>query len=273
MLGNAGPAIQSLRTILYGDRRPMLLMLGSVAVLFLLLVCTGVINLLITQGTCRKSEMAIRLIHGATRQNLVFQLLRETLPLVIVGTLAGTWLSAATSAWLLVEFPALHGGEVVLPVKMMFFSTLVLAVTIIGGLTPALYTTGVDLNTYLKSGSNSRRRFGPVSFSMRELLVGIQLSLSLALLTGMGLLVNSLMFHVDVPISWSSGDMLAVRVEYSIVVDQLIPESRPKITSREEEIKFTLDLFAKSIEPKTRRAMFFQEFHNSLRTMPEVAQG
>jgi len=246
----------------------MLWMLGSSAVLFLLLVCAGVMNLLVTQGTRRKSEMAIRLIHGATRRNLVFQLMSETLPLVIAGALAGAWLSSLVSAWLMSQFPALQGGEVALPVKMAFFTALVLAVTIIGGLTPALYAAGVDLNTYLKSGSNSRRRLWLFSFSLRELLVGVQLSLSLALLTGVILLVNSLMFHVDVPISWSSRDMVVVQVEYPR--RKATPLPRVNIITIEDEMKYIAADAAQGIEPSAQLAMSLQEFQNILRTMPEV---
>ena len=245
--GNAGPVLQSLKTVLHGDRTPLLLMSGLAAVLFLLLVCAGVMNLLVTQGTRRKSEMAMRLIHGATRRNLVFQLLRETLPLVIAGAVAGAWLSEIASVWLMTQFPALKGGEVLIPVKMAFFTAMVLTVTIIGGLTPALYASGVNLNTYLKSGSDFRRRFFPFSFSLRELLTGGQLSLALALLTGIGLLVSSMIFHVDIPIRWSSRDMVVVRAE--------LPT----------ESNFN------SPDAMVRRAIFFQEFQNHLSTTPEVA--
>ena len=241
--GNPGPVLQSLKKVFYGDRRPMLLMLGSAAVLFLLLVCAGVMNLLVTQGARRRSEMALRQILGATRLNLIFQLLRETLPLVIAGALAGLWISEIVSAWLLAHFPALHGGEVVVPVKMAFFAALVFTVTIIGGLIPALYASGVDLNTYLKSGSNFKRRF--FSFSLRELLTGAQLGLALALLTGIGLLVSSMMFHAGVPIRWSSRDMAVVKADIG---------------------KFPL--FPDAV---TSHAMFFNEFQNHLSTMPEVA--
>ena len=126
LMGRDGPLLQSLQTVLRGDRKPLLLMLGSAAVLFLVLVCSGVMNLLITQGARRKSEMAMRLIFGATRRNLVFQLLRETLPLVLVGALAGLLISEIASAWLMARFPLLKGGEVVAPVKMAFFAALVL---------------------------------------------------------------------------------------------------------------------------------------------------
>jgi predicted permease len=246
--GVPGPLLQSLQTVIRGDRRPILLMLGSSAMLFLLLVCAGVMNLLITRGTRRQSEMAMRLILGATRRNLVFQLLRETLPLVVAGALAGLWLSEVASAWLMAQFPTLKGCEIVIPVKMAFFAALVLVVTVIGGLTPALYATGVDLNTYLKSGSNAKRRFLPFSFSLRELLVGVQLSLALALLTGVGVLVNSMMFHVDIPLRWSSHNMA--------VVSAAFPGGLEIGLSR---------------EAMTRDMMHSQELRQRLNTMSEVA--
>ena len=243
--GKEGPLLQSLQKVLYGDRTPLLLMLSAAAILFLLLVCAGVMNLLVTQGTRRKSEMALRLILGATRRNLVFQMLRETLPLVIIGALAGLWISEIASSWLMVQFPALKGGEVVVPVKMSFFATLVLIVTVIGGLTPALYASGVNLNTYLKSGDITNRRF--FSFPLHELLVGVQLGLTLALLTGVGLLVSSMMFRVDIPIRWSSGNMAVVDVQFPVAQEDLQPEAY------------------------TGRALYFQEFQHRLNTMPGVA--
>ena len=243
--GNNGPLLQSLQTVIRGDRRAILLMLGSAAALFLLLVCAGVMNLLITQGARRKSEMAMRLILGATRRKLVFQLLREILPLVVVGSLSGLWISEVASVWLMTQFPVLNGGEVIIFVKTAFFMTLVLAVTIISGLTPALYATGINLNTYLKSENSHRKRF--FSLSLRELLTGVQLSLTLALLMGVGLLVISMMFHVDIPIRWSSHDMFIVQAEFPITPESSTPEAM------------------------TSRVLFFQELQHRLATMPEVA--
>ena len=237
------PELKLLKTVYYGDRAPLLWMLGVAAVLFLLLVCAGVMNLLVTQGTRRKSEMALRLTLGATRRNLVFQLLCETLPLVVLGALAGLWLSETVNAWLTARFPTLSGGEVVVPVKMAFFAALVFAVTIIGGLTPALYASGVDLNTYLKSGEVSKRRF----FSLRELLTGAQLALALALLIGIGLLLRGTMFNINIPIEWSSRGTVVVMAYF-----QSEPESRAESVMR-------------------RNTMLFQEFKNHLETMPEVA--
>jgi len=206
----SGPVLQSLQVYLYGDQRPMLRMLGATSALFLALVCAGVVNLLIAQGTKRKQEIATRLIYGATRRDLVFQLLRETLPLVMIGGLAGWWLSEIASTWMWAQMPALRGGTVDVPVKIAFWASLVLLVTLIGGLVPSLYATGLDLNAYIKSASGEKRRF----LSTREFLVGVQLSLALALLIGVGVLIRSMMFNVDIPIGWSSRDIAVVTVKH-----------------------------------------------------------
>ena len=200
--------LESLQTYLYGDQRPLLKMFGAAAILFLLLVCTGVINLLIAQGLKRKQEIATRLIFGATRGNLIFQLLRETLPLIAVGGLTGLWLSEIASAWIWTQSPALRGGAVDVPVKMAFWAALMLVVTLIGGLIPAFYATGLDLNTWLKSASSGGRRL----FSTQEFLVGVQLSLALALLIGMGLVIRGMMFNIDIPAGWQSRDIAMVSV-------------------------------------------------------------
>ena len=249
LTGKDGPILQSMQTVLRGDRWPILLMLGAAAILFLLLVCAGVMNLLIAQGTRRKSEITMRLIFGATRFNLVFQLLREVLPLVAIGAFTGVWISEIASDWLMAQFPTLTGNEVIVPVKMAFFVALVSVVTLIGGLTPALYASSGDLNTHIKSGSDSRRYFLPFGFTLQELLVGAQLSLALALLTGVGLLVNNMMFHVVIPIRWASNDIAVVRAEFPVKPGSLEYSSAAIIN----------------------RSIFYHELENNLNTMPEVA--
>ena len=249
--GKDVPTLQSFKTIFYGDRAPLLLMLGAVAVLFLLLVCAGVMNLLVTQGLGRRPEMALRLVHGASRRNLICKLLRETLPLVVVGALVGLWLSEIVNVWLRTQFPTLMGGEIAVPVKMAYFAALVFAVTIIGGLTPALHTTGVDLNKYLASGAIFKRRL----FSMQELLAGVQLALALALLIGIGLLLRNLMFNFNIPIGWSPN-------EIAVVATQFPPEPKLNI--------FDLNDSKRKADFMKRYAMFSQEFRHQLNTIPGV---
>ena len=242
IIGFPGPVLQSLQTFLYGDQHPMLRILGAAAILFFILVCTGVVNILITQGTRRKQEIAIRLIHGAMRRNLVFQLLIEVLPLVVVGGLVGWWLSEFVSMLSWTQLPALQNSTVNLPIKITFWVALVLGMTLIGGLIPSLYATSLDLNTYLKSANGGKRHL----FSSREFLVGVQLGLALALLINMGVLVRSMMFRVDFPVGWSSKEIAVVSA-------------------------YPLEgIFMTAEESSTRYAKSFQDIQNELGAMPEV---
>jgi predicted permease len=240
--GNSGPLLQSLQSFLYGDQRPLLRLLGAAAVMFLALVCVGVVNLLIAQGARRKQEIATRLIMGASRRNLVFQLLTETLPLVVVGVLAGWRLSEIVSAWMWAQFPALHGGAVTIPVKMAFLLALMLVTTLLGGLIPSLYATGLDLNAYLKAASSGGRRF----FSSREFFVGVQLGLALALLIGVGVLIRSMMFRVDFPVGWSSREVAVINA------------------SPADNVVVDID------DPSIQRPMYFQNVYRELNALPEV---
>lgn len=242
IIGYPGPVLQSLQIFLYGDQQPMLRMLGAAAILFLVLVCAGVVNILIAQGTRRKKEIATRLIFGATRRNLVFQLLIEIMPLVIIASIAGWWLSEVVNTWLWTQIPTLRTDAVTVPVKMAFLIVLMLIVTLIGGLIPSLYSTSLDLNTYLKSASGGNRRF----FSSREFLVGVQLSIALALLINVGVLVRSMMFQVDFPVGWSSQNIVVLSA-------------------------YPIEIFPmKAEETRNRYALSFQDVQNELRAMPEV---
>lgn len=203
-----GPVLQPLQTVLYGDQRSLLRLLGTASVLFIALACTGVANILITQSANRKQEIATRLIYGATRRNLIFKLLREILPLVVIGGLTGWWLSEVVSKWLWTQLPILRNGAANVSVSIIFLASLVLIVTIISGLIPSLYATGIDLNTYLKSVTGTMRRFLP----SRELLLGVQLGLALALLIGVSLLLRSMVSLVDFSIGWSSREIAVVSV-------------------------------------------------------------
>ena len=250
LFGKDGPVLQPLKNILYGDRQYLLLSLSIAAILFLLLVCSGVMSIIVTQETRRKSEITMRLILGESRRSIVFQQIKDKLLMIVAGAAAGLWLSRITGIWLHVKFPILQSGEIITPVKITFFLALVTVVTIICCVVPALYISSVDLNTYLKSGVNSKRGL----FTMREVLSGLQLSLALALLAGTGLLLRSLAFKVEFPVGWSNREIAVVMLKF------------PLETTSYSTLYSTLY----STEAMTRRANLSFEFQNQLEAMPEV---
>ncbi len=169
-------------------------MLAVLVTLVLLIACANVANLMLARAIARQREIGIRLALGARRPRLVRQLLTESILLSLIGAAGGFALaSAATLSISRFNLP------LPLPVQFdfapdarVFAFTAALAVItgVIFGLAPALRATRPDLVVTLKEQTTafgSFRRLG-----MRNLLVVVQVALSLVLLAGAGLFLRSL---------------------------------------------------------------------------------
>lgn len=172
-----------------------LLVLMCMVGLVLLIACANVANLLIARGIMRQREIAVRLSLGATRRQLVRQLLVESLVLSLAGGAFGVLLSVALTRALLALMPA--GGNPLLidatpDVRVLLFTlSLTLATGIIFGLLPALRASRPDPWTTLKDTVGSLAGSGG-SLYLRKSLVAAQVALSFLLLFGAGLFVRSL---------------------------------------------------------------------------------
>jgi predicted permease len=180
-----------------GDvRRPVLVLLGSVA-LVLLIVCANVANLLLTRAVGRQQEIAIRTALGADWKQVVRQLLLETTLLALLGGALG--LAIAQGALEITR--ALNPGniprldEIGLDWRVLLFTfALSLLTGLLFGLAPALRATRVDMNAALKSGGRGvqgESGLGLSRISARGLLVACEVALSVMLLIGAGLLIQS----------------------------------------------------------------------------------
>ena len=174
--------------------RPALYMLFAITGLVLLIACANIANLLMARATSRESEMAIRLSLGATRRQLLAQLLTETLTLAVMGGV----LSLAFASWTLQGISALLPQQVTDDLALgmnwaavEFAAVLSLATGFAFGLFPALHSTRPDLVTALRNNSG-KLAGGRTARRFRTTLATAQIALAMALLMSAGLFLKSL---------------------------------------------------------------------------------
>ena len=163
----------------------------AVVGLLLLIACANVANLLLVRASVRAKEVAVRLAIGAGRWRLIRQFLTESLLLAFAGAVLGLILASWGSRFLLLMASEGAGPipiDVSLNLRILGFTMLVALITaVLFGLTPALSATRQDVNTTLKVNTVANPRL-PLS----RLLVIVQVALSLLLITGAGLFVQTL---------------------------------------------------------------------------------
>jgi putative ABC transport system permease protein len=186
-----GVRVTSLHDNLAGDYREALLILLGVVGCVLLVACVNVANLMLARATARQKEFALRAALGASRWRIVRQLLIESLLLALVGGALGFALSLWALHLLLnaIPIPLPFWMDFGIDLRVLGFTLGITLLTgLIFGAVPALQTSRVDLNDTLKEGGRGASGFRGRS---RSLLVVTEIALSLMLLVGAGLMIQS----------------------------------------------------------------------------------
>jgi predicted permease len=163
--------------------------------LILLIACANVANLLLARSTVRRKEIAIRLALGASRGRLVRQLMTESVLLALLGGFVGLLLSFWSTNLLMALKPSIP-----LPINvnvridwrvLVFTSLFSLLAGIVFGLVPALQASRPELVPVLKDDT-SAFRYRHSLLSLRNMLVILQVAMSLVVLVAAGLFLRSL---------------------------------------------------------------------------------
>jgi predicted permease len=188
----------------------------AVASLVLLLMCTNLTGLLLARSTDRRRETAIRLALGAGRSDLIRRSLVESGLLSLAGAavalLLAQWLAAALTGWRLPTDVPL-AAHVALDHRVLAYS-LALAVlsTILVAFMPALQSTRTDVVPALKEETTRWRG----RWHSRDIIVGLQMALSTALLVGALQVVRSLQHATTIDVGFNPRGAVSARVDLGL---------------------------------------------------------
>ena len=215
--------LRSLADLVVGDFKATLFIVLAAVGLLLLIGCANVANLLLARATAREKEFAIRAALGAGRWRVVRQLLVESLLLAIGGAAVGAllaWggLKALVSLMPQNVIPAEAVIRLNVPV-LLFTLGVAMLTALVFGLVPALQVARRDLNDPLRDsskGSGGGSRHG----RLRNVVVVMEVALSLTLLVGAGLLIRSFVALREVHLGLQPDHILVARLP--------LPEDRYK---------------------------------------------
>ena len=200
-----------------GPFRKTLLTLSAAVALLLLIACANVANMLLARSTARDREMAIRSALGASRWRVVRQLLMESVLLGIGGAVLGCGLAYAGIKALVTLIPdgaIPKEAEIGLDWQVLWFSLgLAIFTAILFGLAPAIQMARRDIVEPLKdsgrgvSGGFRRGR-------MRNILVVVELALSLVLLTGAGVMIRTFVKLQTTDLGFNPKNILVARLPF-----------------------------------------------------------
>ena len=203
----AEPALEAV----VGTSRPaLLLLLASVGVV-LLIACVNVSQLLLARAVDREKEIALRAALGASRAAVTRQLLVEAGLLAVVASGAGFLLGR----WALLGVNALKPASVSIPANMpmdarmlLFTGGVALLTAMVCGLAPALRVARPELSRVLQAGS---RRATGAGRRSRDVLMVVEIALSVTLVAVSALLIQSLMAVQRVPLGFDASQVFTLQ--------------------------------------------------------------
>ena len=197
-----------IRTVLFA-------LLGAVGSV-LLIACANVANLLLARSAFRAREMAVRTALGATRWRIVRQLLIESVMLACIGGLLGLGLAAGG-----VRAFAAAVAQIDKPYWIRFdfdwsvlgyFAAICVATGIVFGLAPAFQVSRANLNDLMKEGGRGTAGGARARWLTSTLIVA-ELTLTLALLTGAGLMTRSFLKLYALELGIDTSHVLTLRTQ------------------------------------------------------------
>jgi len=193
-------------------RRALYVLLAAAGFL-LLIACANLANLTIARTSQRSRDVAVRLALGATRRQIVGQLLAESLTISLMGAAVGM----LVAHWCIQGMLALKPNEIQraelirLNFSVFLFAAAASVCTaLLFGLTPAISAARADLNSALKTGSGGA---SAARLRSRQFLIAAEVALAVILLSGAGVMIRSFRQLIAIGIGFSTAHLTGIDVD------------------------------------------------------------
>jgi len=188
--------------------------LAGVSVIVLLIACFNVANLLLARGIRTRREIAVRLALGVSRARLFAQLITESVVLAMLGAGAALVVARLSSGVLnQVLLPNVAFSDGALNARLVLFTCVAaFGAALLAGVIPGLQVSRPDVAQTLRDGG--RGVSGAKSRTRTGLLIG-QAALSVVLLVGAGLFVQSLREAQTLDLGYDASNVVVVRLEWN----------------------------------------------------------
>ncbi len=221
-----GAVVVPIKEAMLGNTRTILLVLMAAAGCVLLIACANLASLLLARAVSRKRELAVRTALGAGRGRLIRQMVTEGAMLSLIGGALGLGLSLGGMRVLanLVPLGLPSTAQPAIDLRLLLFTLILSLLTgVLFSLIPAIQAARASLNDALKQGGRS----GPDvrGRATRDALVIVEVAAALVLLTGAGLMIQTMAKLRAVDLGFRADHLLTLRTalgpNYSDKVKQM----------------------------------------------------
>jgi len=191
LVGKHARAYPLRETLVHDVRTTLYVMMGAVSCV-LLIACLNVANLFVARAATRRRETAVRAALGGSRRRLIQEQLTESLLMTLLGGALGILLAYAGVRWLVAlraDLPRVNSIHLDRE-ALLFTAAITLLSGIFAGLLPALFGTRMETFSPLKESTRSIGG-GRTRTRLRTVLLTAEVSLTVVLLIGAGLLLKS----------------------------------------------------------------------------------
>ena len=210
-----GVTVAALHEHLTLSVRPAMAVLFAAVILVLLIAGANLANLLLTRGAMRMKEVAVRQALGATHGRVTRQLLTENAVLAVLGAALGVALAVPALRYLarLMPLGLPDATTPTLDVRVLLFTAIITILMVLGfGTGPAFAGARVDLESVMRTGGGrGTTRRG----RLRSALVVAELTLTVVLVVGAGLLLRSYANVLAVDPGFNPHNLLVVETSLS----------------------------------------------------------